>query len=148
MNSETRLSGGKIFRYGILAGALAGLAMTTVMLLLASLFNVATPLVLLGDRISAWLPVGPFLNLMGKVGGYNHMKQLGVSSVIAGQIVLGAIGVWIYALIAERKSLSARARKIFAVALFIALPLLVCTRSFGQFLARIIPACRRHRLPG
>ncbi len=127
MNSETRLSGGKIFRYGILAGALAGLAMTTVMLLLASLFNVATPLVLLGDRISAWLPVGPFLNLMGKVGGYNHMKQLGVSSVIVGQIVLGALGVWIYGLIAERKSLSARARKIFAGALFIALPLLVCT---------------------
>ncbi len=66
MNSETSLRGGKLFRYGILAGALAGVVMTTVMLLLASLFGVATPLVLLGDRISAWLPVGPFLNLMGK----------------------------------------------------------------------------------
>ncbi|MDQ6810251.1 MAG: molybdopterin-dependent oxidoreductase [Verrucomicrobiota bacterium] len=124
MNSETRLDGGKLFGYGILSGALAGVVMTTVMLLLASLFDVATPLVLLGDRISAWLPVGPFLNLMGTVGGYNHMKQLGVSSTIISQIVLGAIGVWIYVAIAQRGNLSRGSRQLFAVCLFILLPLI------------------------
>ena len=127
MISETRLGGGKLFLYGTFAGAIAGLVMTTVMLLLASFFDVATPLVLMGDRISAWLPVGPFLSLMGKVGGYNHMKELGVSSVIIGQIIFGALGVWIYAVIADRKELTLEARRRFAAALFILLPLLVCT---------------------
>ncbi len=127
MNSETRPSGGELFRNGIVSGALAGVVMTTVMLLLASLFDVATPLVLLGDRISAWFPVGPFLSLMGKVGGYNHMKQLGVSSVIFGQIVCGALAVWIYAAAVERSDLSRAERQLVAVGFFIVLPSVVCT---------------------
>ena len=65
--------------------------MTTAMLLLAVL-GVATPLVIIGDRLSVFIPPGPFLSLMGKVGGYNHLKQLGVGSTIAGQLVVGAIG--------------------------------------------------------
>ena len=70
--------------------------MTTAMLLLATL-GVATPLVIIGDRLSVFIPPGPFLSLMGKVGGYNHLKQLGVGSTIAGQLVVGAIGGALYA---------------------------------------------------
>src|SRR3954467_1830406 len=76
---------------GFLAGLVAGIVMTTVMLLLATL-GVATPLVIIGDRLSVFIPPGPFLSLMGKVGGYNHLKQLGVGSTIAGQLVVSAIG--------------------------------------------------------
>ena len=76
---------------GLLAGFVAAVLMTTVMLLLATL-GVATPLVIIGDRLSVFIPPGPFLALMGKVGGYNHLKQLGVGSTIAGQLVVGAIG--------------------------------------------------------
>ena len=65
--------------------------MTTAMLLLAAL-GVATPLVIIGDRLSVFIPPGPFLSLMGKVGGYNHLKQLGVGSTIAGQLLVAAIG--------------------------------------------------------
>ena len=72
--------------------------MTTVMLLLATL-GVATPLVIIGDRLSVFIPPGPFLSLMGKVGGYNHLKQLGVGSTIAGQLVVGAIGGAIFGLL-------------------------------------------------
>src|SRR5262245_57501296 len=72
--------------------------MTTAMLLLATL-GVATPLVIIGDRLSVFIPPGPFLSLMGKVGGYNHLKQLGVGSTIAGQLVVGAIGGALYALL-------------------------------------------------
>ena len=75
----------KLAAAGVLAGVLAGIAMTAVMSLLASMFGIATPLVLVGDRISVFLPVDTFLALMGKVGGYNRMKQLGVSSVIIGR---------------------------------------------------------------
>ena len=75
--------------------------MTTAMLLLAVL-GVATPLVIIGDRLSVFISPGPFLSLMGKVGGYNHLKQLGVGSTIAGQLVVGAIGGAILGLFSRR----------------------------------------------
>lgn len=81
---------------GLLAGAVASLVMTLVMLLLAWLGNVATPLVILGDRLSVFIPPGPFLSIMGRVGGYTHLKEIGVGSVILGQIVVGALGGWFY----------------------------------------------------
>src|SRR5438132_4943347 len=81
----------KTLSTGLLAGFVAAIAMTAMMLLLAC-FGVATPLIIIGDRLSAFIPPGPFLSLMGKVGGYNHLKQIGVGSTIAGQLVVGAIG--------------------------------------------------------
>jgi DMSO/TMAO reductase YedYZ molybdopterin-dependent catalytic subunit len=83
---------------GLLAGFVAAVVMTVAMLLLAAL-GVATPLVIIGDRLSVFIPPGPFLALMGKVGGYNHLKQLGVGSTIAGQLVVGALGGALYALL-------------------------------------------------
>src|SRR3954468_22403900 len=84
---------------GFLAGLIAGLAMTVTMLLLAWLFGVATPLVIFGDRISVFIPADTFLSLMGRVGGYNNMKQLGVVSVIGGHLFVGALGGVIYGLV-------------------------------------------------
>src|SRR3954464_4531090 len=83
---------------GALAGFVAGLAMTATMLLLAWLFGVATPLAIFGDRVSVFIPADTFLSLMGRVGGYNNMKQLGVGSVVAGQLFVGALGGMIYGL--------------------------------------------------
>src|SRR5215472_889685 len=92
------MSKAKAILAGLLAGFVAAVVMTTAMLLLATL-GVATPLVIIGDRLSVFIPPGPFLSLMGKVGGYNHLKQLGVGSTIAGQLVVGAIGGAFYALL-------------------------------------------------
>src|SRR5438128_8624143 len=86
---------------GLVAGLLGGIVMTTVMLLLAAL-GVATPLVIIGDRLSVFIPPGPFLSLMGKVGGYNHLKQIGVGSTIVGQLVVSAIGGVIFGLFVRR----------------------------------------------
>src|ERR1043165_9259091 len=91
---------------GLLAGFLAGLLMTVTMLLLAWLFGVATPLVIFGDRLSVFIPADTFLSLMGRVGGYNNMKQLGVGSVIAGQLVVGALGGIVYGLVMRRRERS------------------------------------------
>jgi len=88
----------KIAGAGLLAGAVAGMVMTTVMLFLAWLFGVATPIAIIGDRLSVFIKPGLFLELMGRVGGYNHLKQLGVGSTIAGQVLLGALGGLIYGL--------------------------------------------------
>src|SRR6266702_1555242 len=91
----------KVIAAGLLAGFIAAIAMTVMMLLLAY-FGVATPLVIIGDRLSVLIPPGPFLSLMGKVGGYNHLKQLGVGSTIAGQLLVGAIGGVIFGLLMRR----------------------------------------------
>src|SRR6516162_1227141 len=96
--------------------------MTTAMLLLATL-GVATPLVIIGDRLSVFIPPGPFLSLMGKVGGYNHLKQLGVGSTIAGQLVVGAIGGAIFALFARRAP--GRVPTIWTMLIFVLLPVVV-----------------------
>jgi DMSO/TMAO reductase YedYZ molybdopterin-dependent catalytic subunit len=96
-NNMTRT---KAILAGLLAGFVAGIVMTTAMLVLATL-GVATPLVIIGDRLSVFIPPGPFLSLMGKVGGYNHLKQLGVGSTIAGQLLVGAIGGALYALLSR-----------------------------------------------
>lgn len=107
---------------GFLAGLVAAVVMTTAMLLLATL-GVATPLVIIGDRLSVFIPPGPFLSLMGRVGGYNHLKQLGVGSTIAGQLLLGAIGGAIFGLLARRTP--ARIPAIWTISMFVLLPIIV-----------------------
>lgn len=105
---------------GLIAGLLAAIVMTTAMLLLAAL-RVATPLVIIGDRLSVFIPPGPFLSIMGKVGGYNHLKQLGVGSTIAGQLFVAAIGGAIFGLLARRNP--ARLSAIWTMPIFVVLPI-------------------------
>src|ERR1700730_2759494 len=105
---------------GLLAGLVAGIAMTVVMLLLA-MFGVATPLAIIGDRLSVFISPGPFLSVMGRVGGYNHLKQLGVGSTMAGQLLFGAIGGAIYGLFMRRNP-QRRATK-WTMSIFVLLPI-------------------------
>ena len=100
-NPADKLSLSKALFAGVLAGLVAGMAMTAVMLLLA-LFGVATPLAIIGDRLSVFISPGPFLDLMGRVGGYNHLKQLGVGSTMAGQLLVAALGGAVFGLLARR----------------------------------------------
>src|SRR3954469_19260779 len=106
---------------GFLAGFIAGLLMTVTMLFLAWLFGVATPLVIFGDRLSVFIPADTFLALMGRVGGYNNMKQLGVGSVIAGQLLVGGFGGIIYGLVMRRRD---RNQFGISASVFVFLPLL------------------------
>src|SRR2546426_2520966 len=89
------MSRGKGIGAGLLSGLMAGFVMTVLMLLLAC-FGVATPLSIIGDRLSVFIKPEPFLALMGRVGGYNHLKQLGVGSTMAGQILVGGLAGLIY----------------------------------------------------
>src|SRR6266498_10529 len=106
---------------GLLAGVVAAIAMTVIMLLLAC-FGVATPLVIIGDRLSVFIPPGPFLSIMGKVGGYNHLKQLGVGSTIAGQLVVGAIGGAIFGFCMWRDP--RKPATLATIAVFVLLPII------------------------
>src|SRR5215470_14198852 len=116
------MSRSKAISVGLLAGFVAAVVMTTAMLLLAT-FGVATPLMIIGDRLSVFISPGPFLSLMGKVGGYNHLKQLGVGSTISGQLLVAAIGGAILGLFVRRNS--ARASAIWTMSIFIAVPVLL-----------------------
>ena len=122
----------KLAGAGLLAGVLAGIVMTTVMLLLASVLGLATPLVIMGDRLSVFFDVDTFLYLMGRVGGYNRMKQLGVASVIVGQIVLGGLGGLAYAHVAHRWS--KRSAQNFAAVIFLILPLVAVSAALWPVL--------------
>src|SRR5438105_13547666 len=113
------MSRGRAIDAGFISGAVAGLVMTAVMLLLAWIFGVATPLAIFGDRLSVFIPADTFLSLMGRVGGYNNMKQLGVGSVLAGQLLVGGLGGIIYGLVMRR---SDRSRFIITGIVFILLP--------------------------
>lgn len=104
---------------GFLAGLVGGIVMTTAMLLLATL-GVATPLLIIGDRLSVFIPPGPFLSLMGKLGGYNHLKQLGVGSVIAGQLLVAAIAGAFFGWAARRNH--ARPSAVWTTTIFVILP--------------------------
>src|SRR5881397_200061 len=104
----------------LLAGVVAAVAMTAMMLLLAC-FGVATPLVIIGDRLSVFISPGPFLSVMGKVGGYNHLKELGVGSTIAGQLLVGAIGGAIFGLLMRRNP--ARLSAIWTMSILVVLPI-------------------------
>ena len=121
MTLPDELSRREAITAGILAGLVAAIAMTAMMLLLAC-FGVATPLVIIGDRLSVFIPPGPFLSLMGKVGGYHHLKQLGVGSTIAGQLVVGAIGGAIFGFCMRRNP--GKPATLATIAVFGALPLI------------------------
>src|SRR6195256_2208777 len=105
---------------GLLAGLVAGIAMTVVMLLLA-MFGVATPLAIIGDRLSVFISPGPFLSVMGRVGGYNHLKQLGVGSTMGGQLLFAAIGGAIFGLFMRRDP--ARHPTKWTMSIFVLLPI-------------------------
>src|SRR5713226_4902983 len=115
------MSRNKALFAGLLAGLLAGIVMTTAMLLLAWLFGVATPLAIIGDRLSVFIPPGPFLSLMGRVGGYNHLKQLGVGSTIAGQLLVGALGGAIFGVVMRRNP--SGSATVATISVFVLLPI-------------------------
>ncbi len=121
----------KVIAAGLLAGFVAAIAMTVIMLLLGCL-GVATPLVIIGDRLSVFIPPGPFLSLMGKVGGYNHLKQLGVGSTVAGQLLVGAIGGAIFGLLMRR--IPARSSTIWTMSIFVVLPIIACALALWPVL--------------
>lgn len=98
--------------------------MTVVMLLLAC-FGIATPLSIIGDRLSVFIKPEPFLALMGRVGGYNHLKQLGVGSTMAGQILVGGLAGAVYGLV--MRSRAGKGSTLITVTVFVLLPLIVCT---------------------
>jgi DMSO/TMAO reductase YedYZ molybdopterin-dependent catalytic subunit len=121
------MSKSKAFTTGLLAGLVAGIAMTVAMFFLAW-FGIATPLAIIGDRLSVFIKPGPFLALMGRVGGYNHLKQLGVGSTVAGQLLVSMLGGALFGLLMRynpKKRVTAWTLSIFVALPMVALAILL-----------------------
>lgn len=76
---------------GLLAGLVGGLAMSLVMLVLRTLVGISPPLEMIPDRFAPTLTIDQFFGLIGRFGGYNELKQFGVSSALTGQLIVAAI---------------------------------------------------------
>jgi DMSO/TMAO reductase YedYZ molybdopterin-dependent catalytic subunit len=88
---------------GLLAGGVASLVMTLVMVLLRHAWGVATPAELTGDRLAPTLTIEQFFRLLDRYGGYNELKQAGVAGVLVGQLAVGLLGGVLYALLVEHQ---------------------------------------------
>ncbi|PLS80262.1 MAG: hypothetical protein CYG59_08915 [Chloroflexi bacterium] len=87
---------------GLLAGLIAALSMTLVMALLRWTLGLPSPSELVGERLVPQLTIEQFIGFIERFGGYNQLKQVGVSSVLGGQLVFGAVAGLVYAAIVER----------------------------------------------
>lgn len=76
---------------GLTAGLVAAIAMILVSLFFRYAFGIPTPSEMFGDRLVPTYNANEFLGLLGKLGGYNRAKQIGVLSVLFGQLAVGAI---------------------------------------------------------
>jgi len=92
----------KLISTGALAGVVAALVMTLVLLVLRHQLGVPTPSELVGERLAPTLSVDTFIKLLNEFGGFNNLKKIGFGSVLGGQIAVGLLGGLAYALIVER----------------------------------------------
>jgi DMSO/TMAO reductase YedYZ molybdopterin-dependent catalytic subunit len=95
---------------GALAGLVGALAMTLVMLVLRLLLGISPPLEMIPDRFAPTLTIEQFFDLIGQFGGYNELKQFGVTGVLTGQLVVGTSIGLVYGL-AARPSRASETRR-------------------------------------
>jgi DMSO/TMAO reductase YedYZ molybdopterin-dependent catalytic subunit len=86
---------------GLLAGLVGGLAMTLVMLVLRLALGISPPLEMIPDRLAPTLTIDEFFELIGRFGGYNELKQFGVTSVLTGQLAVSGLLGLAYGLVAH-----------------------------------------------
>jgi len=81
-----------LIRTGAVAGCVGALAMSAWFFAARLLVGIPTPSEMFADLSAPYIPVHLFGILIGLVHGYRPLKILGFSSVVFGQIVVGAIG--------------------------------------------------------
>ena len=55
------------------------------------MLGISPPLEMIPDRFAPTLTIDQFFALIGRFGGYNELKQFGVSGVLAGQLVVAGL---------------------------------------------------------
>src|SRR5438132_3386737 len=88
---------------GGLAGLLAALAMTLLLLVLRATLGLPTPSEMVGDRLTAFISIKQFFALLDQFGGYNGLKQAGGGGVVVGQLVVGTVAGALIGILHERR---------------------------------------------
>ena len=88
---------------GLLAGIVAALLMILLMAAARTWLGISPPPEALPDRFAPLIPIPTFFSLFDRFGGYNGLKRFGITSGLAGLVVVGAIVGLIYALIIESR---------------------------------------------
>ena len=91
---------GRVIAAGALAGLFAALSMTALMALARAILGLPTPAEMIGDVFIPNLDLGTFFQLIGRFGGGNGIKRVGIGSVLIGQVVVGTLVGVIYGLLA------------------------------------------------
>ena len=100
---------------GVLAGLFAALAMTLLMGATRLFLGIPTPAEMLGDVFIPTLNLDQFFMLINRFNGGNGIKQVGIGSVLLGQIVAGLVVGAIYgALVARDGGQGKRASRFIA----------------------------------
>ncbi len=90
--------------FGLLAGAVAGLALALTSLLLRILAGVPLIAEVAGDRVIPTIDVHTFVRLLGRVGGPLRGKSLSFMLSFVGEVVVGAVVGMVFAAVAGRSS--------------------------------------------
>jgi hypothetical protein len=93
----------KTLGVGLLIGVVASIVMALAMVALRYGLGIATPAELVGDRLAPTFTIQEFFELLSRFGGYNELKQAGVTGVLAGQLAVGVLGGVLYAFIMRRR---------------------------------------------
>ena len=110
---------------GFLAGVIGGVFMTLIMLVLRYFTGASTLPEMISDRAAPFLPIPIFFKMLGLFGGYSHLKQFGIVSILVGMLVFaGMIGV-LYAISMERSQRASRRLIGVSLAISWALSILV-----------------------
>src|SRR5207245_9600465 len=80
---------------------------------------------LIGDLLVVFIQPGPVRSLMGRVAGYNNLRQLGVGSTMAGQLVVSALGGAVFGIF--MRSNPQRRVTAATMSIFVALPIIEIT---------------------
>lgn len=89
---------------GPLAGLVAALGMTALMLVLRELLGLPTPSEMVGDRLTAFISIQQFFALLDQFGGYEGLKQAGGGGVIVGQLAVGVLAGVAFAAYVRKRS--------------------------------------------
>lgn len=100
---------------GALAGLFAALAMTLLMGVTRLFLGIPTPAEMLGDVFIPTLNLDQFFALIGRFNGGNGIKQVGIGSVLLGQLVAGLVIGGIYGVLAARDGDGGRRAPRFVV---------------------------------
>lgn len=88
---------------GLLAGAVATLAMILLMVAGRYWLGISPPPEAIPDRFAPTLDIETFFDLFERFGGYNGLKKFGIRSGITGLVAAGLLVGLIYAAVVERQ---------------------------------------------